>query len=257
MAWKKTSSLVTKFEDEFNKLSNRIETANTWNKQLAWKSYRKYYLQLVRDAKSGLRALKKDLKNKPELFGILKELETSLKKIFDVNSETKAKLADLSFSKTLWNRFKKELDNKIKQEYDLFPKRDFETNPKLCFVLMPFDTDFNKVYREAIKPAITKAKLQSKRADEIFSPSPIIQDIWESINKSSILIADVTGRNPNVFYEVGLAHALPKKLIIITQNKKDVPFDIQHLRWIRYSNSKSGRKSLSSVLQKTLKKNLD
>ncbi|MCH8135750.1 MAG: hypothetical protein IIB77_07210 [Proteobacteria bacterium] len=83
-----------------------------------------------------------------------------------------------------------------------------------------------------------KAKLNPKRADQIFRSTPIIQDIWELINKSVILIADVTERNPNVFYEVGLSHALPKQLIIISQKKEDVPIDIQHIRWIKYTNTK-------------------
>lgn len=256
MTWQKTASLVSKFENVYIRLSNRVETANNWNKQLGWKSYREDYLKLVREAKSRFRSLKNDLKNKTELIGILKDLETSLKKVFDINSETKTKFTDLSYSKTIWVRFKKELDKKIKQEYDLFPKRDFEVTPKLCFVLMPFDRDFNKVYSEGIKPAIKKAKLQPKRADEIFTSSSIIQDIWQSINKSSILIADVTGRNPNVFYEVGLSHAIPKRLIIITQNKKDVPFDIQHLRWIHYTNTQSGRKSLSPKILRAIKAGL-
>ena len=85
VSWKKTKLFVTKFEDAYARLSNRIETANNWNKQLAWKSYRKYYLQVVRNTKSALRSLKKELKNNSELLEILKQLENSMKNIFDVN----------------------------------------------------------------------------------------------------------------------------------------------------------------------------
>lgn len=256
MSWKKTSEFVIEFENVYARLSNRIETSHNWNKQLSWKSYRTNYLKLIRQTKSALRSLKKELKNKSDLTKILKQLEISLKNIFDVDSDTKTKLEDLNYSKNIWGHFRKELDKQIKQEYDLFPRRNFEINSKLCFVLMPFHQDFKKVYREGITPAVKKAKLNPKRADQIFRSTPIIQDIWELINKSVILIADVTERNPNVFYELGLSHALPKQLIIISQKKEDVPFDIQHIRWIKYTNTKSGRKTLSSKLLKAIKTEL-
>jgi len=256
MSWKKIESQVTGFEDAYLRLSNRIETANNRKEQLSWQNYRKWYLKLVRETKNHLRSLKKEIKIKRDLFTVLVGLESSLKKVFDVNSETKTKWADLEHSKIIWSHFRKELDKKIKQEYDLFPKKDFAINTKLCFVLMPFHKDFKKVYSDGIKPAVKKAKLQPKRADEIFTSTPVVQDIWESINKSTLLIADVTDRNPNVFYEVGLSHALPKRLIIITQKKQDVPFDIQHIRWIPYTNTKSGRRQLSSKLHRAIKAEL-
>lgn len=240
------------FEDVLMRLSNRVETANNRDAQLLWKNYKKWYLKLIRETKSSLRSLRK-INNKQNLSDILKELETSLTKVLDINSDTKTKWSDLEHSKIVWKRFRNELDKEIKQEYDLFPKRDFEVDVKLCFVLMPFNSTFKKVYNEGIKPAIKKAHLHPKRADEIFTPTSIVQDIWEHINRSSLLIADVTDRNPNVFYEVGLSHALPKRLIIITQKKEDVPFDIQHIRWIPYTDTPAGRKILSRKLYRTIR----
>jgi hypothetical protein len=69
------------------------------------------------------------------------------------------------------------------------------------------------------------------KADEIFAPANYItKNIWQLINRSSLLIADVTITNPNVFYELGIAHTIGRDVIIIPQNKDDIPFDIQSLQ---------------------------
>jgi len=251
--WKKTQELVYEFEESFTRLTNKIQTANTRGDQLSWQNHRKWYLQLVRENKNTLRKLKKEIQNDADLTGILNMLEPSLVNIFNIASDTSSKWNDVSISSQTFTKFKKELDKKIKEGYDVFKRRDFGADAKLCFVLMPFAPKFKYVYTKGIKPAVKKAKLKSKRADEIFASRAIIQDIWEYINKSTLLIADLTDRNPNVFYEVGLSHALPKRLIIITQNQDDVPFDLQHIRWIKYTNNVSGRKQLSIKLLRAIK----
>jgi len=126
----------------------------------------------------------------------------------------------------------------------------------LCFVLMPFDEKFNPIYENIIKKVVEEFGLKCKRSDEIFGAKPIIEDIWEYIQKAQILIADLTGRNPNVFYELGVAHAIGKKVILITQNMKDVPFDLRHYRCIIYEDSISGADKLREGLKKTLKQEL-
>jgi hypothetical protein len=70
--------------------------------------------------------------------------------------------------------------------------------------------------------------------------------------KTSFLIADLTGRNANVFYELGLAHALKKDVILITQKIEDVPFDLRHYRCIVYDNTIRGASKLESGLRGTL-----
>lgn len=252
MAWKETLSIVRKFDDVFIRLSARVETAHTRNEQLTWKNYRKWYQKLVRDTKRALRSLKQIISNDVGLLALVENLTSTLKNVFDIDSDTRVKWSEISAAKQIWQQFKAELDNKIRQEYDLFPQRTFEIDHKLCFVLMPFDKSFDDVYSKAIKPAVTRAKLKAKRADEIFTPTPIVKDIWEYINKSAIIIADATDRNPNVFYEMGLAHALPKRLIILTQKKEDVPFDVQYIRWIKYTNDVSGRKELTAKVKKAI-----
>ena len=89
----------------------------------------------------------------------------------------------------------------------------------ICFVMMPFGGYFDSYYSGVINHAILSSGLSPLRADEIYSTGAIIDDIHKAILNSQICIADVTGRNPNVIsYELGMAHALRKPAIIITQN---------------------------------------
>jgi hypothetical protein len=89
-------------------------------------------------------------------------------------------------------------------------------DPKLCFVLMPFGDPFDGYYEQIIKPTVESAGLHALRADEVYGTTAIIRDIWESIWRARIVIADVTGKNPNVNYELGLSHALAVPTILIT-----------------------------------------
>jgi hypothetical protein len=73
------------------------------------------------------------------------------------------------------------------------------------------------------------------RADaDIFGTGKIIDQIWSGINASKVLVAELTTRNPNVFYELGLAHALDKPVVLVSSNEEDVPFDLKHIRVIYY-----------------------
>jgi hypothetical protein len=262
LAWSNTIELATDFEGTFTKLSNRVETARNWKLQLSWKSYKKWYVKLVRKDKSALRALKKNLSRNTALTSILQQLQYSLARLHKVETPTELKWQALGTSKQIWAQFRAELDRQVKSEYDMFRKREFEPDPRLCFVLMPFDKPearqkpFMQVYK-VIRSAVRQAKLKCKRADQIFGVKPIVQDIWESINKAALIIADLTGRNANVFYEAGLSHALPKKLVLLAQTMDDVPFDVRHIRIILYSNSNNRRKKLKKELYKTIKSALE
>jgi hypothetical protein len=131
-----------------------------------------------------------------------------------------------------------------------------EIDPNLCFVIMPFDDKLDPIYETAIKPVIQNLKLKCLRADEIFASKPIVEDILNCIKSSNIIIADLTGRNANVFYELGLAHALNKNVILLTQDISDVPFDLKHLRIIEYQNSIPGGEKFKKVLKKYIEEYL-
>ena len=103
-----------------------------------------------------------------------------------------------------------------------------------CFVISPFKEPFNDYYKKIYKPAIEKADLKAERGDEVYSSRAIIDDIFNSIIESEVVLCDVTGINPNVIYELGVAHALKKPAIILTQSVDHVPFDFRHLRVISY-----------------------
>ena len=111
---------------------------------------------------------------------------------------------------------------------------------QLCFVLMPFGVPFDSYYQKIIKPAASVGGLDAVRSDEIYSTKPIIQDIWSRIWQARVIVADVTTKNPNVNYELGLCHALGIPTIIITKNILDVPFDYRHRRCITYNTEEAG-----------------
>jgi hypothetical protein len=134
----------------------------------------------------------------------------------------------------------------------IWATRNFKIDPSFCFVLMPFVDEFYEIYEKVISVAAKNVGLRCMHAGEIFDNREIVEDIWESICTAQIIVADVTYRNPNVFYELGICHTLGKEVIIVTQNKNDVPFDIRHRRYIEYSVS--ALNSFRNNLEKTIKK---
>jgi hypothetical protein len=104
-----------------------------------------------------------------------------------------------------------------------------------CFVIMPFADPIGGYYELIYEPAIKKTGLTPVRADtDIFGTGKIIDQIWAGLKRAKVLVAELTGRNPNVLYELGLAHALHKPVVLISSNEDDVPFDVRHVRVIYY-----------------------
>lgn len=133
-----------------------------------------------------------------------------------------------------------------------FPRTKQPITPKKCFVLMPIQKGFDEVYHDVIKPTLKKMGLHVIRADEIYSSNPIMDDIWENIQTAGWIIADMSGKNPNVFYETGLAHAIGRDVIMLAQNIEDIPFDLRHWRVILYKQTISGAVELKERLKKTI-----
>ena len=122
-----------------------------------------------------------------------------------------------------------------------------------CFVIMPFEKNLDEVYHRLIKPTVEKKGYEVKRSDEIYGNQPIIEDITTEIRTANVLIADVTGKNPNVNYELGYAHALGKEVIIITRDINDIPFDYRYRRAIIYKTTDFDWKDkLEKALSRTL-----
>jgi hypothetical protein len=110
--------------------------------------------------------------------------------------------------------------------------------PLFAFVLMPFDQAFNDIYKLGIKQTVESVGMITERVDEqVFHDEKILERIYNLIDASDFIIADMSGRNPNVFYEVGYAHAKGKRCILLTSSADDIPFDLRHHRHIIYNDS--------------------
>lgn len=133
----------------------------------------------------------------------------------------------------------------------IFKGRGFFLEEKSCFVLMPFNNEFNlqEIYQDSVKKVIESLGFTCKRADDIYETKPIVETIWEQINKSKFIIADLTNKNANVFYELGVAHTVGKEVILLSQNIDDVPFDLRHLKIILYETTPRGVMNLEKQLE--------
>jgi hypothetical protein len=104
-----------------------------------------------------------------------------------------------------------------------------------AFVIMAFDPEFEAIYTDLVKPSLEQAGYEVTRADSIMSQQNILKDIIRNIASSDLIIAELTALNPNVFYELGIAHALRRKTVLLTQSIDDLPFDLRSYRVIAYS----------------------
>lgn len=139
----------------------------------------------------------------------------------------------------------------------IFGPARYQVDGRLAFVLMPFTTELTQIYQTVIKPTVERTEfgLVCKRADDIKSNRAIIQDIWKSICEARIVIADMSNLNPNVMYELGIAHTIGKETILLYQKTKEelrFPFDLSHIRRIEYENTMPGAKALENELSITL-----
>lgn len=134
------------------------------------------------------------------------------------------------------------------------PREFLET----CFVMMPFGSWFDRYYQEIYAPAIKDAGFEPVRADELFSTGSVVEQIWEQICKAKVLLADLTDKNANVFYELGLAHAAKKPVVFTARRVEDIPFDLRHLRVLVYETQEPNwsellKRSLSDFLKNAAK----
>ena len=120
----------------------------------------------------------------------------------------------------------------------------------VCFIVMPFGVEsLGIVYEDFVKPTLAdRCQLRPERGDDLFGSDVVMDDITKSIRRARLIIADLTGKNPNVFYEVGIAHALNKQVLLMTQSIDDVPFDLRHRRALVYEYSPRGCKKLEKDL---------
>ncbi|BEM66950.1 hypothetical protein SME24J_09490 [Serratia marcescens] len=141
---------------------------------------------------------------------------------------------------------------------------------KTCFIIMPIadssgydNGHFLRVYNHLIKPACEAAGFKPIRADDVSSSHFIVVDILKKIVESDLAICDLSSRNPNVLYELGLRQAFNKKTVLIKDHKTDNIFDVQGFRYAQYDsnlridNVKSEIIKLSLALKETYEANGD
>ena len=140
-----------------------------------------------------------------------------------------------------------------------FPSFTGEINHKLVFVLMPFSEEWSDDVLMLIRAVGEEHNLDVVRADDIFGPRNIVNDIWQSINKAGLIVADITRYNANVFYELGIAHTLGKDVMLIrNKNGEKSPFDISQLRYIEYEltpiKAEEFKRNISKVFKEHIAK---
>lgn len=107
---------------------------------------------------------------------------------------------------------------------------------------------------------LLRCNLRPVRGDDVYavtdraaSGGSIMTEIWTALNAAELVLADCTGRNPNVMYELGIAHTVGKNVLLLSQNKKDIPFDLGHLRFVLYDSTAAGLERLELEILKCLR----
>jgi len=139
------------------------------------------------------------------------------------------------------------------EDYNIYPKQfrnaKIPIEKNRCFILMPFDEKLDGIYGN-VKKALNDNGYVCNRADEILGSKPIMNKVLNEILKSQFIIADLTNQNPNVFYELGIAHTFKdaQNIILITQKVQDIPFDLRHINNIVY-NPENIKYLTSNIIQ--------
>lgn len=127
-----------------------------------------------------------------------------------------------------------QLTNQIDLAFNESLKRRNTSVNREVFVLMPFAEAFEEIYRLGIKEPLEALGFTCNRADEALFVGNVIDELYRRISNARLIVADITGKNPNVTYELGFAHAIGKQVILVTQKAEDIPFDISVQRHIVY-----------------------
>ncbi|MET0500537.1 MAG: hypothetical protein ABW172_03330, partial [Candidatus Binatia bacterium] len=135
------------------------------------------------------------------------------------------------------------------------PKERPDARRASCFIVMPFSQEWSADVHRILARACDAAGVRPVRGDDLFTPTDILEDIWQSINATDFVIADITGRNPNVLYELGIAHTLAKPVLILSQEAADIPIDLATRRVILYGQKADAwREDLAHMIQEAIAK---
>lgn len=144
----------------------------------------------------------------------------------------------------------------------IFKAKDITVDPNMCFCVLPFNSDRLELFDEVIKPELEKEfGISVIRSGNIFEPNlNIMETIWTYINQAAFILVDISDKNPNVFYELGICHTLGKNVITLCDEEsyhKDyndkLPFDIISMNTIFYKNSGAGPSKMVEQIIKNVK----
>lgn len=137
---------------------------------------------------------------------------------------------------------------------DYFAKFKAKPEQGTCFVVMPFSRDFTPVFRIIQKSLEDDLGFKCTRTDELLGGGNIIEDILRGIASSELIVVDVTGRNPNVYYELGIAHMSKPvdKVVLLSRDIEAIPFDLRQYRHVVYARSPAGLRSLGKSLREAV-----
>lgn len=121
-----------------------------------------------------------------------------------------------------------------------------------AFVIMQYGEPFDTLYCEVIAPVTREKDFAPLRADDIYKPGIIIQDITDNLVRAAVVIAEITPENANVFYELGYAHALEQQTILLAQSGRPLPFDVSGYRCIYYDDTIGGKNKVENDLRRHL-----
>lgn len=127
-----------------------------------------------------------------------------------------------------------------------------EREPGTVFVVMQFSEPYRQLYEEVIQPVAKAAHLRAYHVGEVFGPGMILHDIAQGIVDATIVVAEITPINQNLFYELGYAHALGKPTILLAERGKQLPFDISGYRVLFYDNTIAGKRQVEDGFKKHL-----
>lgn len=124
-----------------------------------------------------------------------------------------------------------------------------------AFVIMPFAEPYDSLYRDVIAPIATKCGFDIVRIDEVPGPGIILNDIQQQIQRANVVVAEISTQNPNVFYELGYAHALDKPAVLLVRREhaSQMPFDVRGYRAIFYDDSIAGKKIVERNLEQNFR----
>jgi hypothetical protein len=260
MKWAEIDRILDDFSSNLQKAGDRIKTAKKNRDQIYYENHKPWYTKRIKIVQRQFLLLKRRFRRFDSISEILLDLENPLAILVPPRTDIDEKLKAFADAEELLDSLEAEIQRKREEEFDILPRESVDVDTNLCFVMMPFKprTFFTPVFR-TIRRATKRAGVRCVRSDEVFDTRAVILDIWENIRKSKICVVDITNKNPNVFYELGMAHTLPRRTILISNElaKGEKPvFDVNYVRCIFYKNSGPGLKLLERNIYKTIRKAL-